>query len=172
MERVLKETFTNYKVLDCTDKNDSAIETIVKMCHTNKNIIVYIKRHELNQGYFRFLEFMERQKQFYDPKPLVELVLNSDNYVGFREGNMSIEKKIRDIRKSLFDEHECSICMDKKSDSVNLFICGNCSNSTCMNCLGEHIKTQVLNGKASHDPENGKVFFECATCRQSNSIII
>lgn len=172
MEQLIASTFTNYRVIDCTNKNDDAIETIVKLCHANKNIIVYIKRHESNQRYFRFLELLEKQKQFYDPKPLVELVLNSDNYVGFREGDITVEKKIRDIRKSLLNDEECSICMEKKSESVTIFICKHCSNSTCMNCLGLMIVNQVKDGKATKDLSTEIIHFECASCRQSNDIII
>ena len=172
MEQALKDTFSKYRILDCTNKNDDAIETIVKLCHANKNYIVYIKRHEQNQKYFRFLELLESQKQFYDPKPILELVLNSDNYLGFRESDFTIERKIRDIRKSLIDNEECTVCMENKSESVHLYVCPSCSNSTCMSCLGKYIKTQVLDGKATHDPETNKVYFECASCRKQNDITI
>jgi hypothetical protein len=171
MEQVIKDTFIDYRVIDCTNKNNDAINTIVKLCHANKNIIVYIKRHENNQKYFQFIEMMEKQQEFHDPKPLVELVLNLDNYVGFRESNITIDKKIRDIRKSLLDDDECSICMEKKSESTRLFVCANCSNSTCMKCLGEHIKSQVIDGKATKDFITGKIYFECASCRQLNSFL-
>jgi hypothetical protein len=172
MYQAIKDTFTNYQVLDCTGKKDDAIQTILNLCVRNKNIIIYIKRQNHNQQYFRLLEEIEKQKKFYDPKPLLELVLNSDNYLGFREGTITIEKKIRDVRKSLLNDDECAICMEKKSESLQFFICIHCSNSTCMKCLGEHIKTQVLNGKATKDFSTGKIQFECASCRQFNNFVI
>ncbi len=172
MEQALKDTFTNYRILNCTDKNDDAIDTIVKLCHSNKNLIVYIRRHEDNQRYFRFLEIMEQRNQFYDPNPIIELVLNLDNYVGFRESDAQIEHKIRDVRKSLIDDEECTVCMEKKSETISLYICPHCSNSTCMNCLGGYIKTQVLDGNATHNSSNNKVYFKCASCRKTNDITL
>lgn len=169
MEEVLKETFENYYVYDYSNKNNNAIPTILRLCANNKNIIVYIKRHSENEEYFKTLEEIDKHNQFYDPRPILELVINSDNYVGFRE-DMSIDKKIRNIRKNLLDDDACAICMEKKTELRQFFICKSCTNSVCMECLIEDIKNQIMVGKATKEQNSNKISFICASCRQPNHI--
>ncbi len=166
MQQAIRDAFPEYRVIDCSTKGNEAIVTILKLCMANKNLIVYIRKHEHNQNYFDFLDSQERLKQFHDPRPLLEIVLNLDNFVGFRDDTFPIENKIRDIRKNLLDDDACALCFEKKSETNQIHICGSCSHSMCITCLTSLVRSQIDNGKAIKNYSTGKIEFKCPTCNQ------
>lgn len=166
MEEAIRTAFPQHRVLDYSNKNDNAIPIILRMCASDPKIIVYIKKNYNNQQYFRLLDESESTRQFADPRPILELIINSDNYVGFRDDSMNISHKIRDIGKNLIDNDACTICMNKQDNNLSMHICSHCSNRICMNCIGELLKSQILNGKAQKNHDSGIIHFECPSCKK------
>ncbi len=167
MEQQLKDAFPSYRIFDYSDKITRALPIIISLCKENKNFIVYIKKHEHNKEYFESLDQIEKQNQFNDPRPLIEIVLNSDNYVGFKKTDIPLDKKIRDIKKILLDDESCTICFKEKNEALQMLICAHCSNSMCMGCFHDLALSQLTNGKATKNFDTGIVSFECPSCRQS-----
>lgn len=170
MEQAIKTAFPLHRVFDYSSKNDKAIPIILSMCVSDPKIIVYIRKNINNQQYFNLLDQSESTRQFADPRPILELVINSDNYVGFRDDSIDITSKIRDIGKNLIDNDECTICMSKQDHTLPMHICSHCSNRICMNCLGELVKSQIFNGKGQKDHDTGIIHFECPSCKKSIDI--
>ncbi len=167
MEQLLKDSFPSYRIFDYSNKPDYAINIIINICKKNNNFIVYIKKHEHNKNYFEALDHIEKQNQFNDPRSLIEIVLNSDNYVGFKSDDIPFDKKIRDIKKILLDDESCSICFKEKNEALQMLICSHCSNCMCMKCFNDLALSQLTNGKATKNFATGVVSFECPSCRQS-----
>lgn len=165
MEQALKKTFPKFRVFDYSIKKNDAIKTILHLCATTPDIIVYIKKNENNSDYFHFLDQMDSLKQFNDPKPLEEIIINSDNYFGFKE-SIPLLTKMRHIRKNLIDNQSCIVCFCEQTEILRFNNCVECTSPTCMECLSKYCIKNIEDGKASKDSD-GNLNFECMICKHT-----
>lgn len=148
--KLLKENFKKHRI---TNKSDSSVEELGKICNiceNNKNVhdvLVYIKRNENNEIYFKGIEMCEKRKGSLSNDKIELVIINKDNYVYFREGLYDETTIILMIKKSLLDEETCVICYENGNNNIAKIVCETCCSSVCKRCIFNLMKT------------------ECPTCR-------
>ncbi len=70
----MKSKFPNHKITDASDRNSSAIIKICDICISNKKLIVFLCRNQINDGYFKMIE------QLNNTVDLKFIIINEDNY--------------------------------------------------------------------------------------------
>lgn len=48
------------------------------------------------------LDKNDRQKKFNDPRKFIEIILNSDNYIGFKSDDVPLDKKLETLKRFYF----------------------------------------------------------------------
>ena len=138
---LLKEHFPTYKINDASNASIQGLLTIAKICNVRYGIIVYIKRNEKNEEYFKMAELNEKIKNnVLDEEEINEILISMDNYVYFRTSYTNDIDKIRHIRKNLIIDPHCSICYSEKTYENPHFNCEVCNSSYCYDCIFKSFK--------------------------------
>ena len=132
---LLKTNYSQYKINDSSNRNLEQINKIIKICCDNPTIIVYMKRNEINDAYFRILEMLEHSSGIYDTEPIDSIVINKDNYVYIRTSEKNPLNILRCINKNLLNDEGCCICSKHKTASNESFPCSMCQTEICHNCF-------------------------------------
>jgi hypothetical protein len=134
---LLKNNFPQYKINDSSNRNIGQIQKITEICIDCPNIIVYLKRNEINDLYFKFIEMVEKSSGVLDSVPIDTIIINKDNYVYIRKNETNPIKILRCVNKNLLSNDSCCICMGHKSDNLKLINCNECQTPICKICLSK-----------------------------------
>jgi hypothetical protein len=134
---LLKNNFPQYKINDSSNRNIGQIQKITNICIGCPNIIVYLKRNEINELYFKFIEIVEKSSNISDLDPIDTIIINKDNYVYIRKNETNPIKILRSINKNLLSNDSCCVCMESKSDYLKLINCSECQTPICRLCLNK-----------------------------------
>ena len=142
---LLKNNYSQYKITDSSNRDLKQIYKITEICKNNPNIMVYIKRNQINNQYFEIVEMMDRINGINDPEPIETIILNKDNYVYVKKTEQDPIKVLRCINKNLITDEECCVCYEKKSSNKKLFLCTTCQIPICVECT-----RQITNKSCPH----------------------
>lgn len=132
---LLKKNYPQYKINDSSNRNLFEIRKITNICINNPNIIVYLKKNNINENYFNLVECIEKSQNVIDNVPIDIIIINKDNYVYVRKNENNFIKILRCIDKNLLGNDSCCVCMESKSNNLHFVSCNECQTPTCKNCI-------------------------------------
>jgi len=132
---LLKDNYSQYKINDSSNRNLTQIQKINEICMNNPNLIVYLKRNNINNEYFNFIEFIEKLTGVIDDGLIDTIIINRDNYIYVREYEKNPTKILRCINNNLLGNDECCVCYESKSKTQKHHICEECQIPLCYKCL-------------------------------------
>ena len=128
MEEILKNKLPNYKITNASNRYSYEIMKIIDLCHKIDNLLIFIKRNENNEDYFKFIENQ------YNAEKINIIFLNKDDiYYYDIENEDKISITIMSLKRKLLNEIECVICMEKCNN--NYISCSQCGNFTHDKCF-------------------------------------
>ncbi len=103
--QLLKDNYSEYKINDSSDKNVDQIEKITILCESVPNLIVHIKRNNMNEKYFNVIELIEKSNDIIDSKSnkISTIILNKDNYIYFRKNENNAKEILNCINEQLLN---------------------------------------------------------------------
>lgn len=132
---LLKNKYPQYQINDSSNRNLIEILKIINICVNCSNIIVYLKKNNVNKDYFNLIENLEKSQGVIDPNPIATIIINKDNYVYVRNNENNLIKILRCIDKNLLGNDSCCICMESKSKNIYFKTCNECQTPICKVCI-------------------------------------
>jgi hypothetical protein len=130
---LIKEYFPKYKVNDASNRNIRNMITIESICHSTKDVLVYLKRNKINEEYFSYIEKAQADAGIKTDKIDV-IFLNGENFYYYSEENTkNFLGPILHLKQTLGGTFECTICNKKCIEQH--FACDKCAVAYCTACL-------------------------------------
>ena len=123
----LKSKFPLYKITDASDRTPEQIMRICRICDTVKNVLVFVKRNDKTEHFFRYNEQMEGSEiGTYTYIILTDktfLVYERDDYTSY----------ILHMQRMLNNDTKCPICFEE--DMKEYLYCNQCASACCDSCF-------------------------------------
>ena len=128
IEQILKTQFPNYMINNASNRYSYELEKITELCSKIDKILVFIKRNDNNEDYFKFTE------EYQNTEKINVIFLNKDDiYYYYINNEENIGKTIMSLKRHLLKETDCIICMEKCTN--NFISCSQCGNFTHEKCF-------------------------------------
>ena len=130
MEETLKTQFPNFIINNASNRNSYELLKITELCHKIDKFLVFIKRNEKNEEYFKLTEELQNVEK------INVIFLNKDDiYFYDVDDEHKIDIVVMSLKRKILNENECVICMEQ---CVNNYIsCSQCGNFTHKICFAQ-----------------------------------
>ena len=132
---LLKKHFPKYRINNASERTKYELIKLMNLCEVIPNLIIYIRRNEKNDDFFKFSNdiqgFKNISSAFYSKK---------GDMCFTTEGREIAESKILCFKRAIEDSHECVICY--KNTDIEMKYCSGCGSACCNKCILTMIKTK------------------------------
>ena len=132
----LKKHFPKYRINNASQRTKDELLKIFDLCEEIPDLIIYIKRNEKNDEFFKECEIV------HNTETLTRMIYNKKVDSCFKnEDNEMIESSILCFKKAIEDRIGCVICYEN-SDNMMLY-CQICGSQCCIKCILKMLKSEL-----------------------------
>ena len=132
----LKKHFPKYRINNASERSKDELIKILSLCEVISNLIIYIRRNEKNDEFFKECEITQDIKNI-----STAYHCKKGDMCFTKKDNENVESNILCFKRAIEDGFECIICY--KNTDMEMFYCSVCGSQCCYKCTFNMLKTKL-----------------------------